>query len=103
MECEPIAMIFSLQNVRHDLLENPFIFFTNHQELKYLVNKSFHQRKICQWILLFQEFDFEVVVRPRKKNVGPYHLSRLETREYPTGIDDSLLDENLFRVEVAPK
>jgi hypothetical protein len=64
-------------------LENPFIFFTDHQALKYLVNKTIHQGKICQWILLFQEFDFEVVVRPGKNNVVPDHLSQLEIGEDP--------------------
>jgi len=53
-EHEALTMIFSLQNFWHYLLENPFIFFTDHQALKYLVNKPVHQGKISRWILLFQ-------------------------------------------------
>jgi hypothetical protein len=45
----------------------------------------------------------EIVVWPGKKNVGPDHLSRLETGEDLIGIDDDLPDMNLFRVEATPK
>lgn len=38
-----------------------------------------------------------------KKNIDPDHLSRLETEEELIGIDDDLLDANLFRVEATPK
>ena len=51
---------------------------------------------------MFQEFEFEVVVRPRKANVRPNHLSRVESGEDPTGIDDDLPDAHLFRVEAIP-
>ena len=50
----------------------------------------------------FQEFEFEVVVRPGKLNVGPDHLSCINTGEDPTGIDDDLLDAHLFRIEAVP-
>jgi hypothetical protein len=102
-EREALSMIFALQKFCHYLLENPFTFFTDHQALKYLVNKPVHQGKICRWLLLFQEFEFDVIIRPGKKNVRPDHLSRLETREDLTGIDDDLPDAHLFRVEAAPK
>jgi hypothetical protein len=85
-------------------LENPFIFFTDHQELKYLVNKPVHQgKKNSRWLLLFQEFKFEVVSQPGKKNVNLDHLSQLETGEDPTRIEDDLPDANLFRVKATPK
>ena len=75
IEREALGMVFALQKYRHYLLDNPFIFYTDHQELKYLVNKPLHHGRICRWLLLFQEFEFEVVVRPGKLNVGPDHLS----------------------------
>jgi hypothetical protein len=59
---EALAVIFCLQTFQHYLLENPFIFSMDHQALKYLLNKPVHQGKICQWLLQFQEFDFEVVI-----------------------------------------
>ena len=38
-EREALGMVFALQKYRHYLLANPFIFYNDHQELKYLVNK----------------------------------------------------------------
>jgi len=96
-------MIFSLQKFMHYLLANPLIFFTDHQALKYLGNKLVHQWKLCRWILLFQEFKFEVIVQPWKKIIKLDHLSWLETWEYTIGIEDDFPDAKLFRVEVVPK
>jgi hypothetical protein len=75
MEREALAIIFSLHKFHHYLLANLFTFFADHQALKYLVKKHVHQEKICQWLILFQEFDFDIVVHPGKKNVGLNHLS----------------------------
>ena len=96
-------MVFALQKYRHYLLANPFIFYTDHQALKYLVNKPLHHGRICWWILLFQEFEFEVIFRPGKLNVGPDHLSRIDTGEELTGVDDDLPDAHLFHIEAVPK
>ena len=74
-EREALGMVFALQKYQHYLLSNPFIFYTDHQALKYLINKPLHHGRICRWVLLFQEFEFEVIVRPGKLNVGPDHLS----------------------------
>ena len=95
-------MVFALQKHRHYLLANPFIFYTDHQALKYLVNKPLHHGRICRWLLLFQEFEFEVVVRPGKLNVGHNHLSQIDIGEEQTGVDDDLPDAHLFRIEAVP-
>ena len=92
-------MVLNLQKFRHYLLTNPFIFYTDHQALKYLVNKPLHHGRICRWLLLFQEFEFEVFIRLGKANDGPDHLSKVESDEDPSGLDDDLLDAHLFRVE----
>ena len=39
------------------------------------------------------------MVRLGKLNVGPDHLSRIDTGEEPTEIDDDLPDAHLFRIE----
>ena len=99
-EREALGMVFALQKYQHYLLANPFIFYTDHQALKYLVNKPLHHGRICRWLLLFQEFKFEVVVRPGKLNARSDHLSRIDTGEEPIGVDDDLPDAHLFRIEV---
>jgi hypothetical protein len=51
---------------------------------------------------LFQKLSFEVVVKPRKMNIGPDHLSLLESGENGGAIDDHLPDADLFKIEVVP-
>ena len=101
-EREALGMVFSLQNFGHYLLANPFTFYIDHQALKYLVNKPLHHGRIYRWLLLFQEFEFEVVIQPGKANVRPDHLSRIVSDEDPIGINDELPHYQLFRVEAIP-
>ena len=56
---------------------------------------------ICKWLLLFQEYDFEVIVKPGRMNAGPDHLSRIETREETTNLEEGLPNTQLFVVHVA--
>ena len=66
--------------------------FTDHSTLKYLVNKPVLGGKICRWLLLFQEYNFEIIVKLGRLNAGPDHLSRLELGEEPISLEDCLLD-----------
>ena len=96
---EGLGMVFALQKFHHYLLANTYTFYAYNQALKYLVKKDLHHGRICRWVLLFQAFEFEVVVRLGKSNVGPDHLYRIESGEDPTWIDNDLLDAHLFKVE----
>ena len=73
---------------------------TNHSALRYLVNKPMLGERICIWLLLFQEFDVEVVVNPIILNVGPDHLSRITDREEPNSLEDKFLDSQLFSSQI---
>ena len=73
-----------------------FEMFTDHSDLKYMVNNPVLVGKTCHWILLFHEFDFEIIVKPGRLNVGPDHLSPIETGEDPTNIDDGFSNVQLF-------
>jgi hypothetical protein len=57
--------------------------------------------RIFQWLLLFQKFDYEVIVKPEKINIGPDHLSRFMNGEEPTNLEDNFLDAQLFSVHIA--
>jgi hypothetical protein len=91
-ERECLSMVYVLQKFRHYLLGGNFKMFTDHSALKYLVNKTMLGGRICRWILLFQEYDFEIMVKPRRMNKVLDHLSRLEHGEEPTSLDDTLPD-----------
>jgi hypothetical protein len=95
---EGLAMVYALHKFRHYLLGKHFNMFTDHSSLKYLVNKPVLGGRICRWLLLFQEFDFEVIVKPEKLNAGPDHLSRVANGEEPTNLEDNFLDAKLFLV-----
>jgi hypothetical protein len=51
--------------------------------------------------LLFQEFDFEVIVKPRKLNAGLDHLSRVKNGEEPMNLEDNFPNAPLFSVQIA--
>jgi hypothetical protein len=91
-------MVYALQKFRHYLLGGHFKMFTDHSALKYLVNKPVLGGGICRWLLLFQEYDFEIVVKPGRMNKGPDHLSRLEHGEEPTSLEDTLSDAQLLAI-----
>jgi hypothetical protein len=48
---------------------------------------------------LFQEFYFEVIVKPEKLNVGPDHLSRITNGEEPTNLEDNFPNTQLFSAQ----
>jgi hypothetical protein len=48
--------------------------------------------------LLFQEYDFEIVVKPGRMNKGPDHLSRLAHGEEPTSLEDTLQDVKFLAI-----
>ena len=64
-----------------------------------MVNKSLHHWIIFRWFLLFQEFEFEFIIRLGKLNVGLKHLSRIDKAKEPTGIEDYIPDAHLLWIE----
>jgi len=89
---EVLAMVYALHKFCHYLLGGHFKMFTDHSALKYLVNKTVLGGRVCRWILLFKEYDFEIIVNPGRMNKGPDDLSRLEHGEEPTSLEDTLPD-----------
>jgi hypothetical protein len=96
IEREGLAMVYALQKFRHYLLGGHFKMFTDHSALKCLVNNPVLVGRICIWLLLFQEYDFEIMVKLGRMNKGPHHFSRLEHGEKPTSLEDTLSDSQLL-------
>ena len=62
-----------------------------------MLNKKDVKPRLIRWILLLQEFDFEIKDKKGIKNVVADHLSRLrETNENELPLDDSFSDDQLF-------
>lgn len=79
-EREALGMVYSVQKFRHYLLATPFTFYVDHQALMYLVNKPIIQGRISRWLLLLQEFTFNIIVRPGRSHVIADQLSRIKSR-----------------------
>jgi len=94
------TMVYALQKFRHYLLGSHFKMYKDHYVLIYLVNKPVLGGNICRWFLLFQEYDFEVIMKPRKLNTGPDHLSCILIGEDAGNVDDNLPDVKLFVVQM---
>ena len=89
-------MVYALQKFRNYLLGDHFKIFIDHSSLNYLVNNPKLGGNICRWLLLFQEFDFEIIVNLDRLNVGPNHLSPIEIGEETKNIEHELLYVQLF-------
>jgi hypothetical protein len=96
---EGLEMVYALQKFRHYLLGSHFKMYTNHSTLKYLVNKPVLGGRICRGLLLFQEYNFEVVLKLGKLNARPDHLSHILSGEYVGNLNENLHNAQLFSVK----
>jgi len=99
--CKGLAMIYALRKFRHYLLGRHFKMYTDHFALKYLVNKPVLGGKIYQWLMLFKEYDFEVIVKPGRLNARHEHLSRIGRGVEPTNLEEGFPDAQLFAMRIA--
>ena len=83
------------------MLGNFFIIYVDHYALKYLLNKAELAGRVIRWMLLLQDFDFEMVTKPGKSHVLADHLSRLLTEDMEEGVYDELQDATLFFIDVS--
>ena len=75
-EREVLAVVYACKKFQHYLLGYWIVFYMDHDSLKYLVNKPDLSWMIARWILLLQEFNYEVVVKLGKANSNVDFLSR---------------------------
>jgi hypothetical protein len=56
-------MVYALQKFRHYLLSKHFKIFIDHYARQIPSPQASVRERICRWLLLFQEFYFEVIVK----------------------------------------
>ena len=95
-------MVYSVKKYRHYLLGYKFTFHVDHDALKYMINKPQLTGHIAKWVLLLQEFDFIINVRPEKSHTNVDFLSRVSEQVNPKSIDDAFPDAHLFNVDIIP-
>ncbi|GJU94269.1 reverse transcriptase domain-containing protein [Tanacetum coccineum] len=77
-EKEMLAVVYAFEKFRSYLIMNKSIVYTDHSALKYLFAKKDAKARLLRWVLLLQEFDFNVVDTKGAENLTADHLSRLE-------------------------
>nr|GEZ18965.1 reverse transcriptase domain-containing protein [Tanacetum cinerariifolium] len=71
---------------------NKCIVHTDHSALKYLFAKKDAKARLLRWVLLLQEFDFDVLDTKGAENLVADHLSRLE-KQYENVLDPKEINE----------
>ncbi|MBE2321329.1 hypothetical protein DVA67_035770, partial [Solirubrobacter sp. CPCC 204708] len=76
-EKELLAVVFAFDKFRSYLLASKVIVYSDHAALKYLLSKKETKPRLIRWILLLQEFDYEIRDKKGCENVVADHLSRI--------------------------
>ncbi|GKA63637.1 reverse transcriptase domain-containing protein [Tanacetum coccineum] len=78
IEKEMLAVVYAFEKFQSYIILNKSIVYTDHSALKYLFAKKDSKARLLRWVLLLQEFDFNVIDTKGAENLAADHLSRLE-------------------------
>nr|GFA25226.1 hypothetical protein [Tanacetum cinerariifolium] len=87
-----LAVVYAFEKIRSYLIMNKCIVHTDHSALKYLFAKKDAKARLLHWVLLLQEFHFDVIDTKGAKNLAADHLSRLEN-PYENVLDPKEINE----------
>nr|GFA90488.1 reverse transcriptase domain-containing protein [Tanacetum cinerariifolium] len=91
-EKEMLAVVYAFKKFRSYLIMNKSIVHTDHSALKYLFAKKDAKARLLRWVLLLQEFDYQVLDTKGAENLAADHLSRLEN-PYKNVLDPKEINE----------
>ncbi|GJV31955.1 reverse transcriptase domain-containing protein [Tanacetum coccineum] len=91
-EKEMLAVVYAFEKFWYYLILNKRIMYTDHSALKYLFAKKDSKARLLLWVLLLQEFDFNVIDTKGAENLAADHLSRLEN-PYESVLDPKEINE----------
>nr|GFA77031.1 reverse transcriptase domain-containing protein [Tanacetum cinerariifolium] len=91
-EKEMLAVVYAFDKFRSYLIMNKCTVHTHHSALKYLFTKKDAKARLLRWVLLLQEFDFDVVDTKGAENLAADNLSRLE-KPYENVLDPKEINE----------
>nr|GFC42416.1 reverse transcriptase domain-containing protein [Tanacetum cinerariifolium] len=97
IEKEMLAVVYAFKKLRSYLIMNKSMVHTDHSTLKYLFAKKDAKERLLRWLLLLQEFYFNVLDTKGAENLAADHLSRLEN-PYENVLDPKEINEK-FPIE----
>nr|GEX53339.1 reverse transcriptase domain-containing protein [Tanacetum cinerariifolium] len=74
-EKEMLAVVYAFEKFRSYLIMNKSIVHTDHSAIKYLFAKKDAKARLLRWVLLLQEFNFDVLDTKGAENLAADHLS----------------------------
>ena len=77
-EKEFFAIVYAFDKFRAYLVGQKVIVYSDHAAPKYLLSKKDAKPRILWWILMLQEFDWEVRDKKGSENLIADHRSRLD-------------------------
>nr|GFC16177.1 reverse transcriptase domain-containing protein [Tanacetum cinerariifolium] len=87
-----LAVVYAFEKFRSYLIMNKSIVHMDHSALKNLFTKKDPKARLLRWVLLLQEFDFDVLDTKGAENLAADHLSRLEN-PYENVLDPKEINE----------
>jgi hypothetical protein len=63
-------MIYFVKKFKNYLLANHFVFYVDRQTLLYMINRLVVSERVARWMLLLQQYDFEIIYGPRRHVIG---------------------------------
>ena len=102
-EKEMLAVVYSFEKFRPYLLGSKVIVFTDHAAIKYLLAKKESKPRLIRWVLLLQEFDWEVRDKRGTENRVADHLSRIHQGDTDEAIPDVFPEEHLYYMDEPPR
>ncbi|GJV99551.1 reverse transcriptase domain-containing protein [Tanacetum coccineum] len=91
-EKEILSLVYAFEKFWSYLIFNKSIVYTDHSALKYLFTKKYSKARLLRWVLLLQEFNFNVIDTKGAENLAADHLSRLEN-PYENVLDPKEVNE----------
>lgn len=97
-EKEFLAIIYAINKFWYYIIGYPTFMHNDHTSIMYLMNKLITSSHITRWLLLIQEVDISIVDKRGKDNVVAYFLSRLDSSDEGTPVEDNFPNEHLFSI-----
>ncbi|GJU28860.1 reverse transcriptase domain-containing protein [Tanacetum coccineum] len=79
---EILAVVYAFEKFRSYLVMNKCTVYTDHSALKYLFAKKDSKARLLRWVLLLQEFDFDVVDTKGAENLACQRVVNPEEKNF---------------------